>query len=68
MTAYDHYLLDMEEEIPAFNAYGFLTKDGNWYQYSDDCPSEYKEKFEEFDMLQYNNRYDKALPQMFALQ
>lgn len=68
MTAYDNYLLDMEKDIPAFNAYGFLTKEGNWYQYSESCPNEYKEKFEEFNMLQYNSRYDDALPQMFALQ
>lgn len=67
MTAYDHYLLKMEEMIPAFNNLGFLTRGGEWYEYSGDCPEEYKEKFDEFNMLQYNCRYDKAMPEMFAL-
>lgn len=68
MTAYNNYLLDMEKEILAFNAYGFLTSEGVWYQYSEEYPAEYHTKLNEYNMLQYNARYKSALPEMFAVQ
>lgn len=68
MPAFYNYLLDMENEIPAFNAYGFLTEGGKWYQYSEEYPKEYYTRLNEYNILQYNARYKKAMPQMFAVQ
>ncbi|MDE5933520.1 MAG: LTA synthase family protein, partial [Lachnospiraceae bacterium] len=68
MPAFYHYLLDMEKEIPALNAYGFLTEEGRWYQYSEEYPAEYYTKLNEYNILQYNARYKNAVPQMFAVQ
>lgn len=67
-TAYDNYLLDMQKDITAFNAFGFTTKEGEWYQYSDDYSTEYRQKFEEYNILQYNSRYKKAMPEMFEVR
>lgn len=66
-TAYDNYLLDMQEGITAFNAFGFKALDGKWYQYSDNYPAEYRQKFNEYNILQYNSRYKNAVPEMFAV-
>ena len=68
MTAYDNYLLNMEEEIPALNVLGLLTKEGKWYEYSEGYPDEYQDKLNEYNILQYNARYKDSLPQMFAVQ
>ena len=66
-TAYDNYLLDMGKDITAFNAFGFRTAEGDWYEYSGNYPEEYKQKFNEYNIIQYNSRYKDALPEMFAV-
>ena len=67
MPAYNEFLLDMAEEIPALNAFGFLTADGNWYQYTENYDDIYRTKIKEYNMLQYNNTYEDAIQEMFAL-
>lgn len=66
MPPYNNYLLDLQQDIPALNTLGFMTKDGRWYKYSDGYPAEYAEKFAEYNILQYNSIYKNAISDMFA--
>lgn len=68
MTAYDNYLLKMQERIPAMNFCGFLTEDGTWYSFDGEVPEEYKAYIDEYNMLQYDVRYGSASEKMFALE
>ena len=67
MSPYNNYLLEMQQDIPALNAFGFKTKDNNWYKYSDEYPAEYAEKLTEYNILQYNSIYKNAIADMFAV-
>lgn len=68
MTAYDKYLLEMQKIIPAFNFQGMMTEDNTWFFYEEEIPEEYKEKIGEYNILEYNARYGKTVPQMFSVE
>lgn len=57
MTTYNQYLWNLYQELPVINAVGYIDKDGNYYDYSDD--SVYTEALEDYKILQYNNMFDK---------
>ena len=55
-TPYFSFLLDMQEEIYASNAFGYLGNDENWHDYSEN--TKYSEWFEKYRILQYYNMFD----------
>lgn len=58
MTGYQHYLLELSEEIPVLAAGGYWTADGDFYEL-DDEESPYYEKINEYHILEYNYIFGK---------
>ncbi len=59
MTAYQKYLVDIQEDLPVLTAFGILDQDGNYYEPNLD-PSEYpfEEIIREYNYLIYNYQFD----------
>ena len=58
LTSYQSYLLELQEEIPALNAVGYLTADGEWH-WSDE-ESEASDLLDDYAILQYDNLFNKS--------
>jgi len=56
--AYHHFLLNLMETIPVIGKGGVCDSDGNWYNFND-VPENVNELLNEYEILQYNNMYDK---------
>lgn len=52
-SAYQEFMLDMSEDIPVLNRYGYLDTDGNWNKFN--TASQYQGWFEKYKILQYDN-------------
>ncbi len=59
MTGYQKYLLDLSEEIPVLTAGGYWTKDGEFYELSDE-ESPYFEIVNDYHILEYNYIFGKG--------
>lgn len=55
-SAYTNFLLQMQKEIPVYNAFGYQTKDGEWHDFNED--TEVSEWVANYKMLQYNALFD----------
>lgn len=55
-TAYMRFLLDMRQQIPAMNAFGYMTNDGNWHSYEEE--SEVSGWMDDYKILQYHAMFD----------
>lgn len=66
-TAYQNYLLDMQETVPALNRNGYLTAAGEWREYTENDDSIEGQRIEEYNLLEYNARYQNASEAMFAI-
>lgn len=59
MPAYNRFLLELMKEIPVIGMGGVkLESDGAWYSMGK-LPEEYMQWIQEYEILQYNNVYDK---------
>lgn len=58
LTEYNKYLLSLSETLPVISAVGYMDKDGNHYQWSDNSP--YSELLSQYERIQYNNIFDRA--------
>ena len=57
MTGYQKFLLELSEDIPVINAFGYYTKDGTFYEtFDEDSP--YYDRIMEYAILQYNCLFD----------
>ncbi|MCD7818082.1 MAG: LTA synthase family protein [Lachnospiraceae bacterium] len=56
LTAYESFLLELLEEYPAMNSYGYYDSEGNWYERTD---AEKGSALWEYACLVYNNVFDK---------
>lgn len=57
LTAYDAYLLDQREQLPAFNFIAYMTESGDWYEINADTAlSTWKDQYQQ---LQYYALFDK---------
>ena len=59
MPAYNQFLLDMMEHIPAINSRGYYSISEGKYKYLADAEGEEAEWINKYEMLQYNNMFDK---------
>ena len=58
MTAYQKYLVDLNEKLSVISVKGLLDAEGNYYKEKDDsCP--YAEDLKEYQYLVYNYQFDK---------
>ena len=56
LSAYDKYLLELHEDVPAITAIGVWDKAGNYY--GDATSSPFAETLKEQEMIQYNLIFD----------
>lgn len=58
LTVYDQFLLQLKEILPVIGTDAVCDAQGNWYGL-DELPEEYKKLIEEYQILQYNNVFDR---------
>jgi hypothetical protein len=56
-TAYNEYLLKLQEELPVINAHFYMTKEGECYPLSE--ISQYSNLIQQYQSIGYNNALDK---------
>lgn len=59
LPAYNKFLADMMETVPAINSRGYYSKEKGCYQYIDDATGEEAAWIKRYHMLQYNSMFDK---------
>ena len=59
LSAYNKFLADMQEVVPAINSRGYYSKSKGCYLHIDEAEGEEKEWIEKYHMLQYNSMFDK---------
>lgn len=59
LPAYNKFLADMMETVPAINSRGYYSKEKGCYQHIDDATGEESEWIKRYHMLQYNSMFDK---------
>lgn len=58
MPAYNQFLMDLMEQIPAINSRGYYSISEGKYKYLDEAEGEEAEWINKYEMLQYNNMFD----------
>ena len=58
LTSYQSYLLELQEEIPALNAIGYLTADGEWHWLDEESGA--SDLLDDYAILQYDNLFNKS--------
>ena len=58
IPAYNQFLLDMMEHIPAINSRGYYSLSEGTYKYFEDAEGEEAEWINKYEILQYNNMFD----------
>lgn len=59
LPAYNQFLADMMEEIPAINSRGFYSKSQGKFLHVEDAAGEDAKWLKNYEILQYNNMFDK---------
>jgi phosphoglycerol transferase MdoB-like AlkP superfamily enzyme len=59
LPAYNQFLADMMEVVPAINSRGYYSKTQGGYVHVDDAEGEEREWIERYQILQYNSMFDK---------
>ncbi len=59
LPAYNKFLADMMETVPAINSRGYYSKEKGCYQHIDDATGEEAAWIKRYHMLQYNSMFDK---------
>ena len=59
MTGYQKYLLDLWQTVPVVNTVGVRDAEGAWHGEHEALPPETEAAVEEYQMLLYNNVFDK---------
>lgn len=58
MPAYNRFLLDMMETVPAINSRGYYSKSEGRFKHLEDAEGEEAEWIANYEILQYNNMFD----------
>lgn len=58
LPAYNQFLMDLMERIPAINSRGYYSVSEGKYKYLDEAEGEEAEWINKYEMLQYNNMFD----------
>ena len=56
-TSYLNFISSVQKEIPVLTKHGYIGADGKYYK-ADDKKSPYKKKWDEYNIVQYNNLFD----------
>lgn len=59
LPAYNQFLADMMEKVPAINARGYYSKAEEGFIHVEDAAGEEAEWIDKYEILQYNNMFDK---------
>lgn len=59
LPAYNQFLADMMEVVPAINSQGYYSVSNDGYIYVDDAKGEEAEWIQNYKILQYNSMFDK---------
>ena len=59
LPAYNQFLADMQEVVPAINARGYYSRSKGCYLHIEDAEGEEKEWIDRYHILQYNSMFDK---------
>ena len=59
LPAYNQFLADMMEEIPAINSRGYYSKSNGRFMHIDEAAGTEAEWINKYEILQYNNMFDK---------
>jgi phosphoglycerol transferase MdoB-like AlkP superfamily enzyme len=59
LPAYNRFLADMMEVVPAINSRGYYSKTQGSYLHVDDATGEEREWIRRYEILQYNSMFDK---------
>lgn len=59
LPPWNQFLADMMKEIPAVNARGYYSEQFGMYRHIEDASGEEKTWLKKYEMLQYNNMFDK---------
>lgn len=59
LPAYNRFLAQMQEAVPAINARGYFSISDGCYKHLDEATGEEAEWIEKYRILQYNNMFDK---------
>lgn len=65
LPAYNCFLADMMEEIPAMNSQGYYSKQEGKYIHYENASGEEAKWLEKYNILQYNSMFDKEKSQVF---
>lgn len=58
LSTYNKFLLELKETLPVIGAGAVKDAQGNWYT-MDMLPPEYKELLDKYQILQYNNVFER---------
>lgn len=59
LPAYNRFLKDMMEEVPAINSRGYYSAEEGRFQYLTDAKGEEASRINQYEILQYNNMFDR---------
>lgn len=59
LPAYNQFLADLMEEVPAINSRGYYSKSEGCYLHFEDAKGEEAQWIADYNILQYNNMFDK---------
>lgn len=59
VPAYNRFLLDMMEVVPAINSRGYYSKSEGRFMHFEEATEEEAEWIHDYEILQYNNMFDK---------
>lgn len=65
LPAYNQFLADMQEEIPAINSRGYYSKANGCFEHIEDAAGEEADWIHKYQILQYNNMFDKDKSTLF---
>lgn len=57
-TAYTNFLLNMQKEVPVYNAFGYQTKNGSWHSFEEE--TEVSKWIQDYKILQYYTMFDSG--------
>lgn len=58
LTNYNHFLLSLKDTLPIIGVGAVCDSKGNWYA-QDQLPEEYQKLITDYNILEYNNQFDK---------
>lgn len=68
MPAYNHYLAGLSSQLPVLSPFGIVNSSGDWFDFYDE-ENPYAELVNEYQMVQYNQVFDKnRLDDLFYLE